>query len=175
MSRKKHKKQSEQQKRFQVTDSSGWTHIIKGSRSQNHQRRISLRGNEEPTEAPRNLTRDKVLEKFQRFCQHWKESESLQDFRLILENGVLASEKVEVTRCVCLGLGSLTSEDGREAPMYELAFLHTTLELLGPSCILFNKLVSQLIFFSQKRSLRSTVSTFRTQRSTAWMKNSSNH
>ncbi len=140
MSRKKHKKQSEQQKRLRVTDASGWTHIIKGSRGQNHQRYTNLHEDGKSTEAPRDLTVDKVLERFQKYCQNWKESVSFKDFQLILEEDVLASEKCKITRCVCLGLGSFTSEDGREASMYELAFLSTTLEILGSSVSLLTTL-----------------------------------
>lgn len=164
MSRKKHKKQNEQQKRLQVTDTSGWTHIIRGSRIQNHQRHISVHETGKPIEAPRHLTIDKVGKKFDRYCQNWKESESFKNFQLILEGDVLASEKVSITRCVCLGLGSLTSEDGREAPMYELAFLFTTLDMLGPSGILLSNIVSLLISL-QGESTILTMSTSKNQRS----------
>ena len=136
MTRRKQKKPKEQQKRLQKIDASGWTHIIKGSRGQNHQRHISLLENGKPTEAPENVTIDKVSEKFHRYCQMWKDSHSSKELQLILADNVLTSEKVNLTRCVCLGLGSLTSEDGREASMYELAFLHSTLEILGPRDVL---------------------------------------
>ncbi len=174
MSRKKHKKRNEQQKRLQVTDASGWTRIIRGSRGQNHQSHISLHANEKLTEAPKDLTMDKVLEKFNKYCQKWKESTCFNDFQLILENDILASEQVNVTQCVCLGLGSLTSEDGRDASMYELAFLFTTLETLGPSDVPLSDVVPQLIYF-QGRSIILMKSTFKTQFSITWTKKSSNH
>lgn len=165
MSRKKHKKHSEQQKRFRVTDASGWTHIIKGSRGQNHLRYTNLHVDGKPSEPPKDLTVDKVLEKFQKYSQNWKDSVSFEDFQLILEEDVLASEKCKITQCVCLGLGSFTSEDGREASMHELAFLSTTLETLGSFISLLATLFPPLICL-QGGSIRSTISTSKTQRST---------
>lgn len=150
MTRKKHKKQYEQQKRLQVTDASGWTHIIKGARCQNHQRYTSLLENDKSTEASKDLTFEKVLGKFHQYCQNWKESDSFKEFCAILDEDVLPSEKLKNTRCVCLGLGSLTSEDGRAASMYELAFLSTTLEILGSSDTLLATLFLHLFACREK-------------------------
>ncbi len=136
MSRKKHKKRDARQNRIQVTDDAGWTHIMKGSRCQRHQRHISFPEDGMPMEALKDLTVDKILVKFYKYCKKWKESECFQAFQLNLEDDVLASEKVNLTRCVCLGLGSLTSERASAASMYQLAFLSATLKMLGLSSIL---------------------------------------
>ena len=168
MARKKPKKQNEQQKRLRVTDEAGWTHIIKGSRAQRHQRHVSLNESLEPTEPPDGLTVDKMKEKFEKFCRHWKESESFGIFKLMLEEGLLACEKVNLTRCVCLGLGSL---GGRDASMYELVFLYTALEILGLSGVICGRNDQQLTFL-QERNMKSQTSTSRTQFSTPWTKHS---
>ena len=163
MTRRKPKEQNEKQKRLQVTDEAGWTHIIKGSRAQRHQRNVSLNEYLKPLEPPEDLTVDKMKDKFQKFCQHWKESESFKNFKLVLEEGILASEKVELTRCVCLGLGSL---GGRDASMYELVFLYTTLETLGLLGIPSSESGQQLTVL-QERCTRLWTSISRTRFSTA--------
>ena len=145
MSRKKQKKQDAQQKRIQVTDDAGWTHVMKGSRGQRQRRHISFPENGKPMEALTDLTVDKISDKFHRYCKKWKGSECFQNFQLILENNVLASEKVNLTRCVCLGLGSLTSEKASAASMYQFAFLSTTLEILGLSGVLISNTFSGLL------------------------------
>ena len=163
MARKKHKKQNEQQKRLQVTDEAGWTHIIKGSRAQKHQRHVGSNESLKPSEPPEGFTVDKMKAKFHTCCQHWMESESFKNFKLILEEGILTSEKVDITRCVCLGLGSLS---GREASMYELVFLYTTLEILGLAGPRNNS-IGQKLMFSQEQSTKLRTSTFKTRFSTA--------
>ena len=131
-------------KRLQITDSSGWTHIAKGTsfpRRQQRQHLLSSLPNAtgffQPAEIPPGLTTEKVQKDFQQCLKVWKASTCFHELKAILERRVLASNAVEIDRCVCLGLGSFTGGKTAEASMYELVALVSALEIVCASCLLF--------------------------------------
>jgi len=123
MTRKK--KVSAQEKRQQVTDPSGWTHIVKGPKS-NAASISQLPSQRLET----SLTVKDHATKFQTlYTPHWQRSACLQSLKRVFEQDILTAEHITLTKCVCLGLGSLTV--GTATSSYELAALVTMLELLS--------------------------------------------
>lgn len=129
-------------KRRQITDSAGWTHVIKGPPGTIHH----------PTSTPSHLelggkpitetgyTLETYLDRFRsHYVPIWKGSSCFENLSRILERDMLPSSAaaqkndVVITRCVCLGLGSMTA--GSESSSYELAALMSMLEILGRSVV----------------------------------------
>lgn len=131
MSSKKDKKSNPQPKRIHVTDPSGWTHIIKGSKSQRNQLQIKPMAHLKPKEIDPAQTVERLHKSLGRFTQEWEESECFGNVRTMLEQQVMKSENVNITSCVCLGLGSLAGIDGPKAAWHELAALISILDILG--------------------------------------------
>ena len=123
---KRHKKQP-QQKRQQITDESGWTHVTRGPKKAiDSQHLTPLR----PEKIPPGLTLDKFSEKFQKnYSGHWQASSCCKDLCRIFEQQILPLEYIIITNCVCLGLGSMTT--GLDSSSYEMAALIFMLEILG--------------------------------------------
>lgn len=132
-------------KRRQITDSAGWTHVIKGppatidpTSTASH---LQLRG-KSPTET--KYTLETYLDRFRNhYLPIWKGSTCFEKLSRILEREMLPSsvapknDDVVITRCVCLGLGSMTA--GSESSSYELAALISILELLGRSGVFYSE------------------------------------
>lgn len=124
-------------KRIKVTDESGWTHIIRGSKAQRKQSYI------QPTMTPPHLLKpQEVAEKYMNsvekacirlkgFTSDWEESECREKMEEMMEKDVLNSDKVKIGNCVCLGLGSLTGVNGSKSSWYELVTLIWILKILG--------------------------------------------
>jgi hypothetical protein len=123
MTRKK--KTSAQQKRQQVTDSSGWTHVLKGARS------ITALFPTSPFHRlGTSLTVEAYSKEFQMlYSTHWLKSTCLPSLRSVFEQDVLTADRVILTKCVCLGLGCLTA--GTLDSSFQLAALITMLEMLS--------------------------------------------
>lgn len=131
MSPKASRSQIAQPKRFQVTDITGWTHIVKGSKNRGKALH-TLPMRFEPAEFPDGLTFDMVLEQHQKCMRRWQESDCLNALERIISGQVLTSENLRITRCICLGLGSLTRNDGcGERSRYQLTTLISVLEILS--------------------------------------------
>ena len=125
------KKRSGQEKRLQITDDHGWTHVSKGSHKSNYQPQYSF-GDEKlsPTAIPPGLTIRDVSTSFDRYLKLWTRSSCLKKLQDGFRDTILASN-IEITSCVCLGLGSLTGGKLPETSFFELAALVTILEFLG--------------------------------------------
>ena len=170
MSHGKSRPKHTQQKRFQVTDTTGWTHIIKGSRSQSNQQHL-LSTSLQPTEISEGLTLEKVLEKHETCTRRWRESDCLKEVERILHEEVLTSNKVIITRCVCLGLGSLTRAYGETAnSWYELATLISVLEILGKGIHEFSHCGKAINQSKKGKGTKSRMSMSRIQCSITWTK-----
>lgn len=123
MTRKK--KSSAQQKRQQVMDPSGWTHIVKGPKS--NMASISTPPFQRLETA---LTVEDYSNQFYNlYTTRWQSSPCLSELKCVFEQGILTAERIILTKCVCLGLGSLTM--GTPDSSYQLAALITMLELLS--------------------------------------------
>lgn len=121
-------------KRLQVTDDLGWTHITKGTTKQRYRQKPTVWSSSsdelKPTDIPRSLTLHEVTDSFDRCTKIWKASSSLKNLRTLIKDDVLTSN-IEITNCVCLGLGSFTGGDRTETSFYELAAMVSILEILG--------------------------------------------
>ena len=128
------KKQQGPQKRHEITDGSGWTHITRGTTNQKHRQEFTAwsPGSEElkPAGIPPGLRLRDVTKSFDRYTTLWKDSLCLNDLQNVLTDNVLASYS-EITSCVCLGLGSFTGGDRTETSFFQLAALNSILEILG--------------------------------------------
>ena len=131
MSPKKHKHPNPQPKRIQVTDTSGWTHIIKGSSSQRNQLHIQPMALLKPKEIDPTLTMERLDQLLRACTRLWEESECCGKIRTMLKQKLMESENINITSCVCLGLGSLAGIDGVKASWYELAALISILNILS--------------------------------------------
>lgn len=84
-----------------------------------------------PKEIDPALTVERLHELLERFTREWEESECCEKVQAMLEQQVMTSENVNITRCVCLGLGSLAGIDGAKASWYELVALISILNILS--------------------------------------------
>lgn len=119
------------QKRLHVTDISGWTHIVKGSNPHRNQNPVAPVTILKPTEVPNGMTITKLWEQFHQCQEAWMASDCWAKLKSIIVNCVLPADGVQITRCVCLGLGSLSGGSRRETSLYQLATLLSVLEILG--------------------------------------------
>ena len=127
MTRKK--KTTSHHKTHQVSDSNGWTHIIKGPKSNlpplPSQTRVSPQKEVDSTQAL-----DKVTFDFNTKHQpHWLQSQCCQKLTKLLREKISFPADVRMTKCVCLGLGSLNAR--YQSSNYQLAALITILEVLA--------------------------------------------
>ena len=123
------KKPPPQRKVHQVTDSAGWTHVIKGPRGT-----IDPKATDIHLQHVKSTETAYTLETYlDRFYQHhlpiWRASDCFRSLTRLLEQHVLTLGNIAITRCICLGLGSLTA--GSQSSSYELAALVSILEILG--------------------------------------------
>lgn len=145
-------------KRLQITDESGWTHITKGTVKQKRQPTSSnwsylLHTEPRPSEIPQGMTLREVVQSFSKYTKIWKESLCLKNLETLLKDQVLVSD-VRMTKCVCLGLGSLTGGYDTEASYFELAALVSILEILGQHVRTTNSLVWKLTQTAQKYEIK---------------------
>lgn len=127
MTRKK-KKPPPQQKRHQITDSSGWTHIIRGPTSSMSSPSSLMLLPTEKLETSYTVEQY-ALNFWSKYSPHWRESSCFESLTRFFEYGFIDSSRVAITKCVCLGLGSLTV--GQRSSSYQLAALISMLEILG--------------------------------------------
>lgn len=125
------RKKRPQRKLQQVTDSSGWTHVVKGPPGTIDARTAGIRLEHEKS-AETKYTLKTYLARFRKhYAPTWQESSCSQSLSRLLEQEILPAEHIEITQCICLGLGSMTA--GSESSSFELAALISMLELLGTS------------------------------------------
>ncbi|MCJ1340962.1 hypothetical protein MMC09_006258 [Bachmanniomyces sp. S44760] len=147
-SHKKKKKQKEyqSQKRVQLVDSDGWTHVVKGPHGiRAKEESIDWPTELQPTEIPQGLTVEDVRARCAEYQTRWEASEGCQTLVNLVENTVLPLEHLQIDTCVCTGLGSFTGAAGSQASMisngsyitarmreslYQLAMLTTVLDVL---------------------------------------------
>ncbi|KAL8954177.1 MAG: hypothetical protein Q9222_000061 [Ikaeria aurantiellina] len=129
MTRKK--KPPPQPKRLQLTDSDGWTHIIKGLKSTylNDKTKSKIRDKIRPADIPDGQTLHDLQKSHSYYLSQWQSSTCCQNVQKLFLNDILPSIPPKaIERCVVLGIGSF-SEDRRSC-WWELVFLETILELL---------------------------------------------
>lgn len=120
-----------QQKRLQITDTAGWTHIVKGSQAQKNQKHLTPTHEPRPTQVPKGLTVQKACDVLERYRNTWGECNRHAQVKDILQRQFFVLGGVSITRCVCLGLGSMTGISTEESSWYQLAFLISVLDILG--------------------------------------------
>lgn len=123
------KKLPPQHKTQQVTDSSGWTHVVKGPPGIIDPRSTKIRL-EDGKSTESKYTLETYLDRFQKhYAPIWKESNCFKSLSRTFEQTILLLDNTTITQCICLGLGSMTA--GSESSSYELAALTSMLEILG--------------------------------------------
>ncbi|KAL8696158.1 MAG: hypothetical protein Q9201_007797 [Fulgogasparrea decipioides] len=130
MTRKK--KLPSQPRCHQFTDSSGWTHIIKGLKN-THTSSSLLKQNKDklqPAPIPPGQTLLDLQKTHALYRSQWLSSPCYQHIRSLFVDDVLPQMRGrgKIDRCVALGLGSLSN--GRRSAWWEFVFLETVLELL---------------------------------------------
>lgn len=124
------KKSPPQRKLQQITDSSGWTHIIKGPPGIIDPQTTDLHLKEQGKSTVTKYTLETYLDRFRKhYVPIWRESQCFKRLSRILEQEILPTGNLTITQCICLGLGSMTA--GSESSSYELAALISMLEILG--------------------------------------------
>lgn len=134
---KGHTKKLLPRERVEVTDSSGWTHVINGRRNVRKVYNPSPQLN-----ALRSVDKTplkQLVEDHARYVDLWERSECWQNVANILQDHVLSNPRIRLTKCVCLGLGSLSA--GQASSKHEMAALDTILRLLGKTHV-----IEQVIF-----------------------------
>ncbi|KAL8732839.1 MAG: hypothetical protein Q9166_002440 [cf. Caloplaca sp. 2 TL-2023] len=123
-----------QQKRLELTDSDGWTHITKGLRNVHLSKPPPFTNPLQPAEIPRGQILADLQESYSRYCSQWLASPCCNQIRKLFEEETslaLRLRERKVDRCVVLGLGSLSN--GRRSSWWELVFLERFLSLLSSS------------------------------------------
>jgi hypothetical protein len=120
-----------QQKRLQITDTAGWTHIVKGSQAQKKQKYLTPVDQPRPTQVPKGLTIQQACDTLERHRRTIGESKLHGQAKDILECQSFLAELGPITRCVCLGLGSMTGASSEDSSWCQLAFLLAVLKILG--------------------------------------------
>ncbi|KAL8665122.1 MAG: hypothetical protein Q9202_002522 [Teloschistes flavicans] len=126
-------------KRVEITDSDGWTHIIKGLKDAHLTASSLSHGIEvQPTSIPSGQTLTDLQKTHAQYRSQWLASPSHCQIRNLFVHETLpsiypsgAEEKQRIDRCIVLGLGSLSN--GRRSSWWELVFLETVLSLLRPA------------------------------------------
>lgn len=123
------KKPPPQRKLQQITDSSGWTHVIKGPPGIINAQTTGI--HLEHVKSTRSkYTLETYLDRVRKhYAPIWRGSNCFKSLSRIFEQDILRAENINITQCVCLGLGSMTA--GSESSSYELAVLISILEILG--------------------------------------------
>ncbi|KAL8806353.1 MAG: hypothetical protein Q9182_001383 [Xanthomendoza sp. 2 TL-2023] len=130
---------SKHPKRHELTDPSGWTHIIRGLKTI-HLSKPSLPTDPlQPSQVPQSQTLTHLQASHAKYREQWLSSPCYQHIRRLFTEEVLSSldpgngkEKTgRIDRCIVLGLGSLSN--GRRSSWWELVFLETILSLLPSS------------------------------------------
>lgn len=135
------------QKRIQIDDDDGWTHIARsggGSRTGKNRSKNNktppFHDQLRPAETPGYLTFHGLEEQFQLYKRRWEESQCHDTVRRGLERALLlgrnseSGKKRRIEKCVCIGLGSLSGflrggmVDRRGISLYQLAGLVSMLE-----------------------------------------------
>ena len=131
------------QNRRHIEADDGWTHVVRGPAQKTH--KWETLGPEtadepcvggKPTVIKNGLTLDKAQKLYAGIARKWKETACWQELERVLRQQVLKLESLHITTCICLGLGSLTSDSTHGRPetcMYQLAALESMLDLLGSS------------------------------------------
>ncbi|KAL9138085.1 MAG: hypothetical protein Q9175_000695 [Cornicularia normoerica] len=123
------KKPPPQRKLQQITDPSGWTHVIRGPPGIINPRTTDIRLEHGET-TDTKYTLETYLDRFRKhYLPTWRESNCFKNLSRILDRDILPAENILITQCICLGLGSMTA--GSESSSYELAALISILEILG--------------------------------------------
>lgn len=158
------KKPPPQRKLQQVTDSSGWTHVVKGPPGIINPRTTGVRL-ERGKSSETKYTLETYLVKFrEHYAPIWRESTCFKSLSRILEQAILPAENIIVTQCICLGLGSMTA--GPESSSYELAALISILEILGIDARMQNAVTPQANPDPQARNTTFTKPSSKTPSST---------
>ena len=116
-------------KKQDFTDDHGWTHVGRGGPAREI---IFQDGKRQNTSPPPGVTLDKVSDRYHQKLEAWKGSGCFKNLSAIFENVIFRNENVEITRCVCLALGSFTDPLGSvENSQWQLPALMAILEVLG--------------------------------------------
>ena len=79
------------------------------------------------------LNLDNLVNKYRGYVYQWKKSTCYSNTVAMFDNELLKLEDLQITSCVCTGLGSLTRFNAVSpaASLWQLAALETILALLG--------------------------------------------
>ncbi|RHZ50716.1 hypothetical protein CDV55_101457 [Aspergillus turcosus] len=173
----------QQQKRLQVTDADGWTHV-----TTNKNVRRALRPNHTPdasqsstpslipAEPPSRLTLDELQNQFNGYRERWEESEtwrvmadtlrrrfegdsSISDLEPEPESHASHATPTPLENIVCIGLGSPSGflrggwVDRRSVSLYQLAALVCVMELIKKCCPSITAYAQDPVFNQLDRSL----------------------
>ena len=126
----------------------GWTHVTRGANHQNLGRQVLPPGLSMPcrqgtedheAEIPRSivrkgLTEQKMKDLMVTTARKWTEADSYADIKHVFMGQLPKLENLEISSCVCLALGSFTTDDfhGRPgASMHQLLALEAMLQFLS--------------------------------------------
>ncbi|KAF7592629.1 hypothetical protein BBP40_012651 [Aspergillus hancockii] len=165
------KKNQNYNKRLEVTDPNGWTHVTAGGKSARRALRTTTTQHNDddlekeqqsqilaPAEAPAQLTLEDLQAQFRGYRQLWEGSES---WRVV--EGTLSSAQVKVDRIVCIGLGSPSGflkggwVDRRSVSLYQLAGLVSVWELMKKSTPTLQIFAQDPVFNTHDKSLLASL------------------
>ena len=133
--RKKKKPQFE--KRVELTDSDGWTHVTRGSKREPpdvEQRRFKELTSGLGSLQTLDMTMEVLLALYRQVSDAWRASQCCQELMSVLQEKVLTLDAMVIDRCLCTGLGSVSNGGphvSRAKSMWQLAAFETIIELLS--------------------------------------------
>jgi hypothetical protein len=141
--RLKRQQQQLQNKRIEVVDDEGWTHITTGAKRPNARSQHPVPAIEDrlvPAEIPDGLSFESLKDRFEWHKRRWTASAAWDAVKTTLEgDGKLLSSVVD--NCVCMGLGSPSGllrgglVDRRSISLFQLAALVSILEVICKSSL----------------------------------------
>ncbi|MCJ1383938.1 hypothetical protein MMC17_007052 [Xylographa soralifera] len=137
------------QKSRYIEDEDGWIHVTRGPNHRDFGQQVlppgltrpCLQGTEDGedkiarTTVRRGLTEEKVEHLIATTARKWTHSTSCADVKHVFEGQLLKLGNLEISSCVCLALGSFTTDDfhGRPgASIHQLLALEAMLQFLRP-------------------------------------------
>ena len=135
--RKKRKPKFE--KRLELTDSEGWTHVTRGSKRELpdvEERRFKELTASHQAEHASDLTLEALQKLHGQVENAWRASDCCRELMAAITEKILTSDIV-IDRAICTGLGSVSNSGpfvSRAKSMWQLVAFESVIELLSTFC-----------------------------------------
>ena len=133
------KKKPKFEKRIELTDSDGWTHVTRGSKREPpdvEERRFKELTSGLGAERASDMTMEALMALHSQVGEAWRASQCCQELLSVIHDKVLTSHDMVIDRCICTGLGSVSSAGfhvSRAKSMWQLVAFESVIEVISES------------------------------------------